>query len=56
MTGSDATKPTDDGEYRRTFCPPDRPLIRAEDQPGLRATPCQDWPARDNLPTTDPDE
>jgi hypothetical protein len=51
MTGSDDTKPT---EEPRTFCPPDRPLIRAEDQKGLRNP--HHWPARDNLPTTDPDE
>jgi hypothetical protein len=54
MTGSDDTKPTDDGEYRRTFCPPLRDPVRADNQPGL--TPSHDWPARDNLPTTDPDE
>jgi hypothetical protein len=52
MTGNDATKPTD--EYRRTFCPPDRPLIRAEDQKGLRNP--HHWPATDPLDHPDTED
>ena len=38
----------------KTFCPPDRPMVKAEDQKGLRNP--HHWPATDPMPTTDPDD
>jgi len=52
MTGTDATKPTD--EYRRTFCPPDRPPVIAKNQPGLQRP--TDWPATDPLDHPDTED
>ena len=68
MTGKgDAPRPkavTEDefgDRWVKTFCPPDRPVVKAEDQPGLRSVAdqqrlrqsCADWPPSDSL--THPD-